>query len=887
MKTRYSKIVIVLMLLLMLLPAHTPARSAPADPPAASDYKAGEILVRFNSGISLSSAHEVMTTHQATYIRTLYNNPVELWQVPEGQELATIAALNRDPRIAYAEPNYRYQIQLVPNDPGYTNQWAHPLMGSEVAWNTTTGSSNVTIAILDTGIDPGHPDFAGRLVAGYDFVDKDTTPNDENGHGTHVAGIAAATGNNGVGVAGLAWGANIMPVRVLDHEGSGWNSDITAGITWAADNGAQVINLSLGGSDYSQSMQNAINNATANGSLVIAAMGNDRTDGNPTSYPAAYSNVMAVASTGPNDTYAYYSQYGTHCDISAPGGAMGYLHDPNGIYSTMPTYAVYMTQNYGYSMNYDYLQGTSQATPQVAGLAALIWSVNPALTPAQVQQLIEETAVDLGSAGWDPNYGWGRINVQAAIAAIPLPPPDAPTLNAISNGEQDGNYLVNWSTVADATSYILQQADESTFRFPTVRYSGANTQFQVTDQLAGTWYYRVRASNENGDSEWSNVVSTEVLPPPPALQPIDNPSQADEYRVAWQSVLGATGYVLHEANNASFSAFTIRYTGSAIYYDVTGQRGGDWYYRVYAYYDGLNSSYSNVVSTTVIASDLDIPDLADIANNDGDGAYTITWNAVVSATGYILEEDSSPYFTSPNSVYNGPDTSYTWLDKPAGTWYYRVRAVKANGDRSPWSYSKATVVRSAVYLPLVANNHTPLIPVNPDNPIQNGGFEQESEGWTEYSSNGWNLIVHKDILPYPYHPHSGDWLAWLGGDHDEIAYIQQNVTVPTTQPYLSYWAWIDSEDLCSYDFAGVRVDNTTVESYTLCEESSTNGWTQRVVDLSAYAGQNVALQIQVETDGSLFSNLLIDDVAFQSSATVVTRPIRHTAPEINTPPPGR
>jgi len=381
----------------------------------AGEFVAGELLVRFRAGVSASAVQNAPARYDAAYVRSLYDSPVQLWRVPQGQELVLIERLKADPAVEYAEPNYLYHAIASPNDPSYSKQWAHTRIQSAAAWDISTGSASIVVAILDTGIDETHPDLAGKIVAGYDFVDGDANPHDLNGHGTHVAGIAAAATNNATGVAGMDWLARIMPIRVLNQQGSGTNAGITDGITWAYQHGARVLSMSLGGSTSSQSMQDAINAAYAAGNLVVAAMGNDNTS--TPAYPAAYTNVMAVAATGPTDAKAPYSNYGSHCDIAAPGGDMTYLHDPDGIYSTMPTYAVWLTNNEGFSTNYDYLQGTSQAAPYVSGLASLVWSVNPVLTPAQVQSIIQTTAADLGTGGWDQVFGWGRINALAALQA--------------------------------------------------------------------------------------------------------------------------------------------------------------------------------------------------------------------------------------------------------------------------------------------------------------------------------------------------------------------------------------------------------------------------------------------------------------------------------------
>ena len=524
---------------------------------------------------------------------------------------------------------------------------------------------------------------------------------DLNGHGTHVAGIAAAVTNNGIGVAGMDWQAKIMPVVVATPTGSAYTADIVSGIYWAYQHGADVLNLSLGGPSYSQALQDAVTAAHQAGSLVVAAMGNYRSQGNPTNYPAANAHVMAVASTGPTDVYASYSQYGTHCDISAPGGDMGYLHDPDGILSTMPTYPVYLTTSEGMDQDYDYNQGTSMATPYVVGLAALVWSTDLNLTPDQVQATIQDSADDLGSPGWDPTYGHGRINVRAALATNAVP--TAPILLPISNSDGDGTYVVEWSQVPESASYTLQEDDNMGFDSPSSISTGSNTSYPFAGKERGTtWYYRVRASNASGTSPFSNVESVTVAPSAPTLAPIDNADQKDEYLVSWSAVSGATSYTLWQSASSTCSSPTVRYVGGARQLQVTGQAGGKWYYCVLASSAGGNGPRSSAVSTTVAPQALAPPVLAQIDNIDRDGQYVVDWAPVPTApVTYTLEQSDNSYFVNPVEVYNGLALSYPVSGQPAGTWHYRVRAFGTNG-KSPWGNASSTVVRSVTFLPIVA-----------------------------------------------------------------------------------------------------------------------------------------------------------------------------------------
>ena len=819
------------------------------------EFKPGELLVKFGLEVSAASAQSAMQGYQAEYIETLYGSEVELWRVPEGSELHTVEQLNAEPFVEYAEPNYRiHAFDNVPNDPSFSKQWALAKIGSPAAWDLTTGSSGVTVAILDTGIDPSHPDLASKIVAGYDFVDGDNNPHDENGHGTHVAGIAAAVTNNGIGVAGMDWQARIMPVRILDREGGGWISDMVSGIGWAKDHGADVLNLSLGAPYYSSSAQTAINQAHSSGVLVVASMGNS--GDSTTQYPAGYNNVLAVASTGPFDYRWHDSNYGTHCDIAAPGGDMTYLHDPDGIYSTMPTYEVYLNKDpYYYSQNYDYLQGTSMAAPHVSGLAALLWAVAPGLSPDGVQTAIESTAVDKGAAGWDPYYGHGRID---ALAAVCVPcSPGAPTLYSIDNADEDGTYLVDWSDEGCAPSYTLQEDAFPSFPSPTTRSGLSNSQFQIANQDTGIWYYRVRASNRCGTGAWSNVQSVRVRPLPPSLGPISNPGDEDEYELTWSAVPSASGYKLQEDNDPSFSNAVVRYKGKSTQYNVTGQRAGTWHYRVIAYNYVGDSLPSNAEETTVADPGLLSPALSPIDNEDGDGDYSVEWGGVTGATSYVLEESRDSYFAAPTELYSGPDTQHEVSGRQEGTWHYRVRAF-GPGGQSPWSSPKYAIVPAWVYSPLILKNYEPP-------GVRNGGFEFGLTAWSEYSSNGFEVIVNMDSYPEVI-PHKGKWLAWLGGFVNETAWIEQELVVPTSAPNLHYWHWIWSEDTCGFDVASVWVDDVMVESYALCGLQNTGGYIEHAVDLAAYAGQSIRLRIKVTTDAHFNSNLYVDDVSFQTGS---------------------
>jgi type VII secretion-associated serine protease mycosin len=324
---------------------------------------------------------------------------------------------------------------VTPNDTHYSAyQWNLPQIEAPYAWTLSTGSGDVIVAVLDTGVDLDHPDLQGKTVSGFDFVNNDSDASDDEGHGTHVAGIVAARTNNSQGVAGVSWESKIMPVKVLDWSGGGTHSEIAEGIRWAADHGAHVINLSLGGESGSTTLQNAINYAYNQGVLVVASAGNSYQEGNPVIYPAAYPHVVAVAATGDQDEHASYSETGSYVDVAAPGG------NPTSGWDSNPNHWIMSTYLGG--SGYAQVVGTSQAAPHVAGLAALVWSVSSSLSNDQVEQIIEETAVDLGDSGRDDVFGYGRIDAYSALvrassgalaAAPTMAVPSSPAANGFAS----------------------------------------------------------------------------------------------------------------------------------------------------------------------------------------------------------------------------------------------------------------------------------------------------------------------------------------------------------------------------------------------------------------------------------------------------------------------
>jgi len=364
-------------------------------------------------------------------------------KVPEGKVPEKVREYSNRPDVDYAEPNYYVYASWTPNDPYYSYQWNldNPENGGihmEQAWGIEAGSASVVVAVVDTGVAYENysarfkryylaPDLANtKFVPGYDFVENDTHPNDDNSHGTHVTGTIAQSTNNGLGVAGIAFNTAIMPVKVLNKNGSGTDAAVANGIIWATDNGANIINLSLGGPGPSSTLENAVKYAYEHGVTIVAAAGNDGSS--QISYPAAYdSYVIAVGATRYDKTLAYYSNHGPSLDLVAPGGDINVDQNGDGygdgvLQNTFDP----STKNTG-SFGYWFFQGTSMAAPHVSGVAALLLANGNAVTPAQVRTALQETADDLGASGWDSTYGWGLVNAYAALqwGAGPNEPPVA------------------------------------------------------------------------------------------------------------------------------------------------------------------------------------------------------------------------------------------------------------------------------------------------------------------------------------------------------------------------------------------------------------------------------------------------------------------------------
>ncbi len=400
----------------------------------------GQVIVKLKAGVSLAALRAAVKAQGATLgapLRVPGYYLVTVKEVDKDTVPKMALALAKDPAVASAQPNYYRYADFTPNDTYYPYQWNLPKIQMPSAWNVTAGAG-ITVAIVDTGV--AYENYgqykrasdlnAATFVAGWNFINNNAHANDDNAHGTHVAGTIAQATNNMSGTAGIAHQAKIMPLKALNASGAGQDDWVASAIVWAADNGAKVINLSLGAESPSLLLEDAVNYAYDKGVVVVAAAGNSGIG--VLNYPAAYANVIAVGAVRYDETRSSYSNYGTGLSVVAPGGDLSVDQNNDGYPDGILQQTFNPNTHDPADFSYWFFQGTSMATPHVSGVAALILASGAATTPSQVRQALQQSAKDLGQPGWDPQYGYGLIQAQSALdwlapTATPTATPMGPT----------------------------------------------------------------------------------------------------------------------------------------------------------------------------------------------------------------------------------------------------------------------------------------------------------------------------------------------------------------------------------------------------------------------------------------------------------------------------
>lgn len=345
------------------------------------------VMVKYKNGFQ----PEGIVSHAAAQIP---DADMAALEVPADKTAASfIEELEAQEEVEFAELDYRIELAYTPNDPEFAKlQYHHKKIGTAAAWNHTRGAADVVVAVIDDGMDVKHSELAGRFIAPYDALNKRAGTISQGFHGTHVAGLIAGAANNGLGGAGVAPLAKVMPIDVFDNKGVAYTSDLIHGIEHAIKNNVEVINMSLGSYYYSKALDQAVQKAHKKGIVIVAAAGNEGTRN--AYYPAALANVISVGAVAGNDSSAVFSNRGPSIDVTAPG---------TDIYSSLPNNL------------FGPLSGTSMAAPIVSGVAALIKANQPSLSNKEIEKRIFSSADDLGKAGRDDVYGHGRINAAKAL----------------------------------------------------------------------------------------------------------------------------------------------------------------------------------------------------------------------------------------------------------------------------------------------------------------------------------------------------------------------------------------------------------------------------------------------------------------------------------------
>lgn len=588
-------------------------------------YREGELIVRFKTGLVKGSSLKVHASiGAAVKKRSAFVPSLELVKLPEGLSVQkAITLYMADPGVEHAEPNYIRKLSAVPQDTLFGQQWALSntgefaggTAGADIdatgAWDITSGSSSVIIAVIDTGVDYNHPDLVGNIwtggesnctdgidndvngliddCRGWNFFDNNNTPMDDHGHGTHVAGIIGAVGNNFTGIAGVMWHVNIMPLRFIgfheDPEECGGDTnfcgdvfDEIEAIQYAISKGARIINASFGENTFSEDERDAIADADAAQVLFVAAAGNDgeNNDHSPM-YPASHDlpNIISVAASDQNDQRAAFSNYGpASVDVAAPGVY---------ILSTIPTFVA--------PNGYDFFDGTSMAAPHVAGEAGLLWSYYTPFNHYQVLWTILRYSDPTPMIGW--TFTGGRINAYRALSSLLTP------ANFTATPVSTSAISVTWTDAATGEDGYIMDRRTGGGTFTQLASLPADTSSFDDNGLAdGTQYfYRLKAFNTvPADSFYAETSAATPISPPTGLT-AKAPSEAN-VQLSWTDTSATeSGYrIERRASDTAFAEIATTGANATSYNDSSVSAGTLYFYRVRAFNTTGNSEYSNEVS---------------------------------------------------------------------------------------------------------------------------------------------------------------------------------------------------------------------------------------------------------------------------------------------------
>jgi thermitase len=465
----------------------------------------GRILVQPKAGVSQTGFNAIIQQHGGKGIGQLRKLGVQIVEVPANTETAVVEALSRNPQIEFAEKDYLHPLEeTTANDTYYDDAWHLTTINAPVAWDNSRGDG-IVVAVLDTGVDAQHPDLQDQLLLpGWNSNDNDTDSSDVHGHGTKVTGVVAALSNNNIGVTSIAWNAKILPVRVSLPSGSAYSSTIANGLTWAADNGADVANISYAVSG-SYSVRNAANYMRSKGGIVCVAAGNDGSELST----APQAAILTISATSSNDALTGWSNYGDVIDLAAPGAG------------------IWTTKKGG---GYGAVSGTSFSSPATAAVAALVMAVDPSLSPAEVETILMENSEDLGTPGQDIYFGHGRIDAAAAVAAAIGAPNEDPPPNEDPSDTEDPQVSIidpTGGTVSGQITVSITASDNSGVVSFVALYAGSTLVdtdssapyaigWNTENEPDGPMQLTAHAYDPTGNQGTSQTVSVEVSNPTPS-----------------------------------------------------------------------------------------------------------------------------------------------------------------------------------------------------------------------------------------------------------------------------------------------------------------------------------------------------------------------------------
>lgn len=588
-----------------------------------------------------------------------------------------ISELSSSAEIEYAEPDYKLELQEI-NDPFFNDQWALARISAEAAWTYTTGNDGIIIAVLDSGIAPGHPDLAAQLTAGYDFINDDEEPEDNMGHGTQVAGIIAAEGNNAEGIIGVCPGCTIMPIKVKDLVGEnevGYVSDLVDGIQYAMNNGARILNLSLSVEAYSQTLKDALADAYDMGLIIVAASGNN--SDSMVSFPAAFPETIAVGATSSDDNRSYFSNYGQSLELVAPG---------DDIIST--------------TLNGEYVSGsgTSFAAPHVAGLAGLLLDVYPNSSNEEIRYILHNAIADQvgdpqeDEPGWDIYHGWGRINTEAAMTIIvPTEALDEPVSLEATRGILENTVALAWDPSQPSGWYHIYRSITLGGDKEWIGATGGAAFNDANVDAGQPYYYWVTTQNGAYPGDYGEAVvgcsSPDGAPTSPNNVFASAGTYTDKVVITWTPVCAAVnGYRVYRSITAEGTKSFIGAAEGDAFEDDGTVSGVLYYYWVTAVdINEMESDYGDYSMGYCLAPPVSAPSWVSASDGSYPLGIIVRWESVPEATHYYVYRATSPDGSKSVRQYTSA-SSYIDTGMPVGKkYYYWVRARDASGNLSPFS----------------------------------------------------------------------------------------------------------------------------------------------------------------------------------------------------------